>query len=234
MANSDFHRPEHLYAWKTLLNADRTRESVLAALKRGTGIGVLPADAGTGGGNGVNVVAAIGLAGLAFSIAAYVSVGRGPFAAEACPARARLSRALPRRSRSSNLCAASTRSSRRTWSRSSDWTTSPTRSSSPSPPGGPRLPRRARGRRPPSRDSVDLRLRRPGAGRQREGQPAGGGAAFRAAPAPAVFGRQRPGPPRFSGARRGLLRRSRRGPRLAPVPRGRTGEPALEGRGLCT
>lgn len=41
MANSDFHRPEHLYAWKTLLNADRTRESVLAALKRGTGIGVL-------------------------------------------------------------------------------------------------------------------------------------------------------------------------------------------------
>ena len=41
MANSDFHRPEHLYAWKTLLNADRTRESVLAALKQGTGIGVL-------------------------------------------------------------------------------------------------------------------------------------------------------------------------------------------------
>ena len=41
MANSDFHRPEHLYAWKTLLNADRTRDSVLAALKRGTGIGVL-------------------------------------------------------------------------------------------------------------------------------------------------------------------------------------------------
>ena len=41
MANSDFHRPEHLYAWKTLLNADRTRASVLAALKRGTGIGVL-------------------------------------------------------------------------------------------------------------------------------------------------------------------------------------------------
>lgn len=41
MANSDFHRPEHLYAWKTLLNADKTREAVLAALKRGTGIGVL-------------------------------------------------------------------------------------------------------------------------------------------------------------------------------------------------
>jgi hypothetical protein len=41
MANSDFHRPEHLYAWKTLLNADKTREGVLAALKRGTGIGVL-------------------------------------------------------------------------------------------------------------------------------------------------------------------------------------------------
>lgn len=41
MANSDFHRPEHLYAWKTLLKADKTREAVLAALKRGTGIGVL-------------------------------------------------------------------------------------------------------------------------------------------------------------------------------------------------
>ena len=41
MANSDFHRPEHLYAWKTLLNAEKTREAVLAALKRGTGIGVL-------------------------------------------------------------------------------------------------------------------------------------------------------------------------------------------------
>jgi hypothetical protein len=41
MANSDFHRPEHLYAWKTLLKAEKTRESVLAALKRGTGIGVL-------------------------------------------------------------------------------------------------------------------------------------------------------------------------------------------------
>ena len=41
MANSDFHRPEHLYAWKTLLKAEKKRESVLAALKRGTGIGVL-------------------------------------------------------------------------------------------------------------------------------------------------------------------------------------------------
>jgi hypothetical protein len=41
MANSDFHRPEHLYAWKTLLNAEKKRESVLAALRRGTGIGVL-------------------------------------------------------------------------------------------------------------------------------------------------------------------------------------------------
>ncbi len=41
MANSDFHRPEHLYAWKTLLKAEKTRESVLAALRRGSGIGVL-------------------------------------------------------------------------------------------------------------------------------------------------------------------------------------------------
>ena len=41
MANSDFHRPEHIYAWKTLLKAEKKRESVLAALRRGTGIGVL-------------------------------------------------------------------------------------------------------------------------------------------------------------------------------------------------
>ncbi len=41
LANSDFHRPEHLFAWKTLLQAEKTRESVLAALKRGIGIGVL-------------------------------------------------------------------------------------------------------------------------------------------------------------------------------------------------
>jgi hypothetical protein len=41
VANSDFHRPEHLYAWKTLLKADKSREGVLAALRRGTGIGVL-------------------------------------------------------------------------------------------------------------------------------------------------------------------------------------------------
>ena len=41
LANSDFHRPEHLFAWKTLLRADKNRASVLAALRRGTGIGVL-------------------------------------------------------------------------------------------------------------------------------------------------------------------------------------------------
>jgi hypothetical protein len=50
LANSDFHRPEHLYAWKSLVNAEKTREGVMAALKRGTGIGVLrlsPAKAAT-------------------------------------------------------------------------------------------------------------------------------------------------------------------------------------------
>ena len=41
LANSDFHRPEHLYAWKSLLKAEKSREGVLAALRRGTGIGVL-------------------------------------------------------------------------------------------------------------------------------------------------------------------------------------------------
>ncbi|HVQ53792.1 MAG TPA: PHP domain-containing protein [Thermoanaerobaculia bacterium] len=41
LANSDFHRPEHLYAWKSLLHAEKNRDSVLAALRRGTGIGVM-------------------------------------------------------------------------------------------------------------------------------------------------------------------------------------------------
>ncbi len=41
VANSDFHRPEHLYAWKTLLQAKKTASSVLESLKRATGIGVM-------------------------------------------------------------------------------------------------------------------------------------------------------------------------------------------------
>jgi hypothetical protein len=41
IANSDFHRPEHLYAWKTLLKAEKTERSVLAALRLGTGIGMM-------------------------------------------------------------------------------------------------------------------------------------------------------------------------------------------------
>ena len=41
IANSDFHRPEHLYAWKTLLQAEKTISGVLQALKRAVGIGML-------------------------------------------------------------------------------------------------------------------------------------------------------------------------------------------------
>jgi hypothetical protein len=41
LANSDFHRPEHLYAWKSLVHAEKTRDGVLSALRRGTGIGIL-------------------------------------------------------------------------------------------------------------------------------------------------------------------------------------------------
>jgi predicted metal-dependent phosphoesterase TrpH len=40
-ANSDFHRPEHLYAWKTLVRAERTPGAVLDALRGGTGIGLM-------------------------------------------------------------------------------------------------------------------------------------------------------------------------------------------------
>ena len=41
IANSDFHRPEHLFAWKTLLKAEKTVASILDALRRPAGIGVL-------------------------------------------------------------------------------------------------------------------------------------------------------------------------------------------------
>ena len=35
IANSDFHRPEHLYAWKTLLRSEKNAGAVLDALRRG-------------------------------------------------------------------------------------------------------------------------------------------------------------------------------------------------------
>jgi len=35
IANSDFHRPEHLYAWKTLLHSEKNVGAVLDALRRG-------------------------------------------------------------------------------------------------------------------------------------------------------------------------------------------------------
>ena len=41
VANSDFHRPEHLYAWKTLLRAEKKVENVLDALRHSSSIGVL-------------------------------------------------------------------------------------------------------------------------------------------------------------------------------------------------
>ncbi len=45
VANSDFHKPEHLWAWKTLLACDRTPEAVFAALRSNAELGAtrLPA-----------------------------------------------------------------------------------------------------------------------------------------------------------------------------------------------
>src|SRR5262249_22517522 len=40
VGNSDFHRPEHIWAWKTLIPAEKTEREVMAALRRGTGLGV--------------------------------------------------------------------------------------------------------------------------------------------------------------------------------------------------
>ena len=33
VANSDFHKPKHLYSWKTLLRAEKNWESIAAALR---------------------------------------------------------------------------------------------------------------------------------------------------------------------------------------------------------
>lgn len=38
MGNSDFHRPEHLYAWKTLLPCEKRESAVWDALRGGTGL----------------------------------------------------------------------------------------------------------------------------------------------------------------------------------------------------
>ena len=40
IGNSDFHREEHLYAWKTLVNARKNELAIFRALEQGTGLGV--------------------------------------------------------------------------------------------------------------------------------------------------------------------------------------------------
>ena len=40
IGNSDFHAPPHLYAWKTLLDCERSRAEVIRMLQQGTGIGI--------------------------------------------------------------------------------------------------------------------------------------------------------------------------------------------------
>lgn len=41
VANSDFHRPAHLFSWKTLLRAPRTWDGVQSALRRNVDVGVV-------------------------------------------------------------------------------------------------------------------------------------------------------------------------------------------------
>ncbi len=40
VGNSDFHRPDHLWAWKTLIPAAKCATEVVAALRQGTGLAV--------------------------------------------------------------------------------------------------------------------------------------------------------------------------------------------------
>jgi predicted metal-dependent phosphoesterase TrpH len=41
IANSDFHKPKHLYSWKTLLRAEKSWESIKAALKANVDVGLM-------------------------------------------------------------------------------------------------------------------------------------------------------------------------------------------------
>ncbi len=41
VANSDFHKPKHLYSWKTLLRCEKTWPSVKAALKTNRDVGLM-------------------------------------------------------------------------------------------------------------------------------------------------------------------------------------------------
>lgn len=40
LGNSDFHSPNHLYAWKTLVDCEKSEAAVFAALRNGVGFGV--------------------------------------------------------------------------------------------------------------------------------------------------------------------------------------------------
>ena len=40
LGNSDFHRAPHLWSWKTLLDCEKTPEAILAALRKGRGLGL--------------------------------------------------------------------------------------------------------------------------------------------------------------------------------------------------
>jgi hypothetical protein len=40
LANSDFHSPRHLFAWKTLADCEKSEAAVLSALRKGIGFGV--------------------------------------------------------------------------------------------------------------------------------------------------------------------------------------------------
>jgi len=40
IGNSDFHKPEHLHAWKTLVPSRKNEQAVFRALEQGTGLGI--------------------------------------------------------------------------------------------------------------------------------------------------------------------------------------------------
>ena len=230
IANSDFHRPEHLYAWKTLLNAEKTpRGRARRAAARHRDRRAAP-DARRGGGDRVNALAVgrAGSVGLAVGVAAYV-------VSAAIALRSRRRRAVPRRtgstppaSRSSSRSAESTRASRRTSSRSSGSTTALVRG---------RLLLRVEGRSglSPSPAASRTGIRRSRASSSSTSREPGGNAKVNRLTAALRHARHRlilfsdgnvrvrPGLP---AARRVLVRRPARRPRVAPLP-GAAAPPSL-------
>ena len=238
IANSDFHRPEHLYAWKTLLKAEKSVAAVLDGPEdAGTGIGVLRLTPRVGGGDRVNASAIVCLLGLLLSVGRSTRPQRRRSCGVAARPAGRAASGLPPAGldREAPLRASTTSSSENlesfyrldypeyevvfSFARRDD----------------PGLLRRAARRRPPPDDPERLRRRRAGAGRQLEGQPPRRRLCATRATGYILFadGNVRVDP-EFLAPRRLLVLEPVRRPRVPSLPRPGAPEPSDRGSSRST